>query len=57
MVENATLRRQFFIVLLRELFCYKEEHLLMNKTYYKNPVVETRNFVATGENRASENLI
>ena len=39
MVENATLRRQFFIVFLRELFCYKEEHLLMNKTYYKKPVV------------------
>ena len=36
MVENLTLRRQFFIMFLRELFCYNEEHFLMNKTYYKN---------------------
>ena len=36
MVENSTLRRQFFIVFLWELFCYNEEHFLMSKTYYKN---------------------
>ena len=28
MAENSTLRRQFFIVFLRELFCYNEEHSL-----------------------------
>ena len=33
MVENLTLRRQFFIMFLGELFCYNEEHFLMNKTY------------------------
>ena len=31
MVENSTLRRRFF-----KLFCYNEEHFLMNKTYDKN---------------------
>ena len=36
MVENSTLRRQFFIVFLRELLCYNEEHFFMNKIYYKN---------------------
>ena len=36
MAENSTLRRQFFIVLFRELFRYNEEHFLMNKTYYKD---------------------
>ena len=36
MVENSTLRRQFFILFLRELFCYNKEHFLTNKTYYKN---------------------
>ena len=36
MVENSTLRRQFFIVFLRELFCYNEEHFFINKTYYIN---------------------
>ena len=35
MVENSTLRRQFYIVFFRELFRYNEEHFLMNKTYYK----------------------
>ena len=35
MVENSTLRPQFFIVFLRELFCYNEEHFLVNETYYK----------------------
>ena len=35
MVENSTLRLQFFIVFLWELFRYNEEQLLMNKTYYK----------------------
>ena len=33
MVENSTLRGQFFIMFLRELFCYNEEDFLMNKTY------------------------
>ena len=36
MVEKSTLRSQLFIVFLRELFCYNEDHFLMNKTYYKN---------------------
>ena len=35
-VENSALLRQFFIVFLRELFCFNEEHFLMNKTYHKN---------------------
>ena len=37
MVKNSNLRRQFFILLLRKLFRYNEEHfIIMNKTYYKN---------------------
>ena len=39
MVKKSTLRRQVFIVFLQELFCYNEEHFLVNKTYYKNCVV------------------
>ena len=35
MVENSTLRRQVFIVFLRELICYNKKHFLMSKIHKK----------------------